>query len=113
MSAVYATNAGMRWSMALRKINPKLLTPGAVRRPLHPVSLKPVPIGGHLLGVQIMRVRTPFLYSSLAVVLFLNSIMSLGCCVNRMGWGWYPTLLISIFGFMFTVQMWNYTADQK
>ncbi len=60
-----------------------------------------------------MRVRIPFLYSSIAVVMFINAVMSLGCCVNRMGWGWYPALLISIFGFMFTVQMWNYTADQK
>jgi hypothetical protein len=96
--------------MGLMLNNP---TPGAVRRSLPPRITEARSLGGHLLGVQIMRVRVPFLYSSLAVVLFLNSIMSLGCCVNRMGWGWYPTLLISIFGFMFTVQMWNYTADQK
>lgn len=57
-----------------------------------------------------MKSNISFVYSSLSVMLFINSVFSLGCCVNRMGWGFYPMLLLSVGAFSFTVQMWNSTA---
>ena len=56
---------------------------------------------------SIMKSNIAFIYSSLSVMLAINSLFSLGCCVNRMGWGFYPMLLLSVGAFFYCVQMWN------
>jgi hypothetical protein len=57
-----------------------------------------------------MKSNIAFVYSSLSVMLFINSVVSLGCCVNRMGWGFYPMLLLSVGAFFYFVQLWNSAA---
>jgi len=60
-----------------------------------------------------MKFRTPFIWSAFAVTLFIHAVVSLMVCANRGGWIWYASFLSAVGGFMYTVQMWNYTADTK
>ena len=47
------------------------------------------------------------------MMLGIHTLVSLCACINKLGWGWYISLLISVFAVGITIQMWNYTADQK
>jgi hypothetical protein len=109
VNATFVPIVVMRWSMELTKINPKIVGPrgGYNAAPLH---MMPVITG---IGNQTMKIRIPFAWSAAAVTLFIHAVVSLVCCVSKCGWIWYGSFVLSVGGFMYSVQMWNYTADTK
>ena len=60
-----------------------------------------------------MKAKMSFIYGSMSMMLGIHTLVSLCACINKLGWGWYISLLISVFAVGITIQMWNYTADQK
>lgn len=58
-----------------------------------------------------MKNYLPFAWSALSAVTSINTLVSLGQCVNQCGWSWYASLLLSTATCIISIQMWNHTAN--